>query len=247
MVLNDMVTLVYKGEVFDDYLINKNGDVYSKQTNKMLKRQTRKNSNFEFVCVKKNGKNTQVRIRKCLREMFGFDFSQVHIEKIATDEEWKRMYYKGKETPYFISNYGRVYGIHYDTIHNSIITHKGYVGVKCKMDDGMSVAIKLHRLVAENFLECPDDFSELTVNHIDGNKQNNYYKNLEIITNKENIMHARKHNLYDVQYTDREIDEINRYIEQGLTDREITKLNHKFFPQRIKRLQEKGILKSNDL
>lgn len=247
MNLDNMVTLIYKNETYEDYLINKEGDVYSKQTNKMLKRQKRKNSDFEFVCVKKNGKNVQVRIRKCLREMFGFDISQLPIKNIYEDEKWKRMIYKSKETPYFISNYGRVYGIHYDKLHEMPISHKGYVEVRFNTIEGKSITTRLHRLVAENFLEYPNNFDELTVNHIDGNKQNNYYKNLEIITNENNIKHANDIGLYDVSYTQEEINKINEYIEQGFTHREITKLNHKFFPERIKLLQKKGILKSNEL
>lgn len=47
---------------------------------------------------------------------------------------------------------------------------------------------RLHRLVAMYYL---DNFSnDLQVNHIDGNKTNNYYKNLEMVTNSENAKHA---------------------------------------------------------
>jgi hypothetical protein len=50
--------------------------------------------------------------------------------------------------------------------------------------------VKVHRLVATEFLgERPDD---MTVNHIDGNKENNAVENLEYISNKENIRHAHR-------------------------------------------------------
>jgi hypothetical protein len=46
----------------------------------------------------------------------------------------------------------------------------------------------IHRLVAEAFIPNPDKLS--TVNHKDGNKQNNYVNNLEWATSKDNSIHA---------------------------------------------------------
>lgn len=50
----------------------------------------------------------------------------------------------------------------------------------------------VHRIVAENFLETPENFKELYVNHIDGNKSNNHYTNLEWCTPTENMEHASR-------------------------------------------------------
>lgn len=46
----------------------------------------------------------------------------------------------------------------------------------------------VHRLVANAFYD--GDHSTLQVNHIDGNKTNNFIANLEFVTGSENVKHA---------------------------------------------------------
>lgn len=57
-----------------------------------------------------------------------------------------------------------------------------YVTLVCGEDKRR---VDVHRLVAEYF--CEGYFEGAVVNHIDADKQNNYYKNLEWITQKENV------------------------------------------------------------
>ena len=52
----------------------------------------------------------------------------------------------------------------------------------------------VHRLVAKYFIE--NTYNKEQVNHIDGNKLNNHYSNLEWVTGKENMAHAIANGLY---------------------------------------------------
>lgn len=108
------------------------------------------------------------------------------------DEIWKDI--EGYEGLYQISNLGRV---------KSFIAGNGYkkeriIILKSFITSGymriaMSKNLKqkhflIHRLVALHFINNVKNKKE--INHIDGNKLNNYYQNLEWVSPKENIKHA---------------------------------------------------------
>ena len=54
--------------------------------------------------------------------------------------------------------------------------------------DGKKKYVRIHRLVAELFVPNPNNLPQ--VNHIDGNKLNNHYTNLEWVSNSQNTKHA---------------------------------------------------------
>lgn len=55
---------------------------------------------------------------------------------------------------------------------------------------------QVHRLVAQAWLKNGNEkIKKYEVNHIDCNKLNNDYKNLEFVTHKENMHHARENGL----------------------------------------------------
>lgn len=56
--------------------------------------------------------------------------------------------------------------------------------------NGYRHSIKVHRLIAMAFVPNPLGLKE--VNHIDGNKENNHYSNLEWCTRSYNISHCYK-------------------------------------------------------
>ena len=71
------------------------------------------------------------------------------------------------------------------------IAFSGYVtvGLATGKAPGDSKRFFVHRLVAETFLENKPDTPKPVVNHIDGNKKNNYVDNLEWCTPTHNVRH----------------------------------------------------------
>ena len=65
--------------------------------------------------------------------------------------------------------------------------HDGYKAISINTANEKYV----HRLVALHFLNNID--SKPQVNHIDGNKHNNHYTNLEWVTGSENVKHYYKY------------------------------------------------------
>ena len=104
------------------------------------------------------------------------------------NEIWKEL----KENKnYFISNFGN-FKNKYNKILKLNINKRGYL--YCNIStNGHVTKIKIHRLVALYFIK--NIKNKDTVNHIDGNKLNNHFSNLEWLTRKENIQHAFKNNL----------------------------------------------------
>ena len=77
-------------------------------------------------------------------------------------------------------------------------------------------------MVAYDFCTHKGDISKLQVNHLDGNKFNLYYKNLEYTTKNENIQHAydsglmkkgKDHHLG--KYDDNIVHKICKHLENG--------------------------------
>lgn len=109
------------------------------------------------------------------------------MNKNYKNEEWVEI--RGYPD-YLISNYGRVYSCKTDKLIS--VSSGKYKSVRlCK--NGKEYRFSIHRLVAMHFIPGEDD--GLVVNHIDGNKQNNYETNLEWCTQRDNNIHAITHGL----------------------------------------------------
>lgn len=81
----------------------------------------------------------------------------------------------------------------YNGKERNISSNQTYKRVTIYIGPGEPKTLSIHRLVAETFIgTIPNG---MVINHKDGNKHNNYYTNLEIVTPKENIRHSLDNNL----------------------------------------------------
>lgn len=111
-------------------------------------------------------------------------------EYINTHElfEWRTVRHpRVKPNKYEVSNKGLVRTISEKKIM-SIRFHRGYLSTQLMSITGKSAEFRIHRLVAYEFVEGYQD--GLVVNHKDGIKTNNDYRNLEWVTQLENVHHA---------------------------------------------------------
>lgn len=104
-------------------------------------------------------------------------------------EEWKQI----EDTYFSISNLGMIKNNKTGSILKAQHNRKGYKIVRVTINNKKRT-FRIHRLVALNYINNPNNKPQ--VNHIDGNKDNNRYDNLEWCTNQENVNHAVKNGLW---------------------------------------------------
>ena len=111
------------------------------------------------------------------------------------NEIWKDL--PGYENKYQVSNYGRIKSLRYNNTNVSRImttnakNSKGYLVLNLS-NNNVKKMYNLHQCVAMAFLGHEPNGMEIVVNHKDGNKLNNHVDNLELITNRENVIYNKK-------------------------------------------------------
>jgi hypothetical protein len=120
----------------------------------------------------------------------------------SLNEEWRPV--KNYEKYYMVSNFGNVKALKREWVqrhYSNSVSHyvkeeklmklqeqrNGYLVIGLKKE-GKQIKKLVHRLVAEAFLENPNNYKY--INHIDGDPKNNNVKNLEWCTQSYNIQYA---------------------------------------------------------
>lgn len=96
----------------------------------------------------------------------------------VNDEEWKSI--SRTDNMYEVSNYGRVKSYFYNKVDGRIIqpgTIRGFLVVNLKINDKTKTHY-VHKLVAEEFVPKSHKDDSVVI-HLDWDKKNNNYKNLE--------------------------------------------------------------------
>lgn len=144
-------------------------------------------------------------------------------------EIWKDV--KGYNGLYQVSNYGNIKSLsriivrsngNYSSKEKLLepqIIKNGYLVVRLKKNGNRSTKL-INRLVAESFIPNPED--KLEVNHKDLNKLNNHVDNLEWSTRSENMKHAYKNGVVDIN---KAIDKLKTVTKNDVVEIRKRKLN----------------------
>ena len=172
----------FNHKVYNHYLISNYGRIFNSKSGRL----------FEYKSVHNfiNGDNENtISINKIVFKHFEYD--NIYIDKPIKnypDEEFKTM--DTENTTYLISNYGDTYSFNFSKIIKlkPSLQLTGYFKINIEKKN-----LNPHILVGKYFLDLVDE--KFLINHKDGNKLNNYYKNLEYVNNEENNLHAYLNNL----------------------------------------------------
>ena len=151
---------------------------------------------------------------------------------------WK--FFTFGEKPYKINEYGEIISLLTNTKLKWRNSEDGYWevtlgrGYKNKQIPNQRTSVKVHRLVALYFVPNPNPEIFTEVNHIDFDRKNCYYKNLEWTTHSQNIEHSIKAGRYDTHFQDfkgennpkskltfEQVVEIREKFKNGVTKKEL--------------------------
>ena len=145
---------------------------------------------------------------------------------ISNSDKDKTDYQTSNGFSYYVTKEGEVWNTETMTKVNGGVYNNDYRYVKLGSVDH----IAMHRLVAHHFVPIPKDLVDqklteenLVVNHLDGNKLNNRWDNLEWTTNAGNMAHASATGLLPTTIDDHVLEHIFQRLEEGWSNIAISK------------------------
>jgi hypothetical protein len=200
----------------------------------MHKRKERKPIDLVFL-----KDNFQTMTNKELAEKFGVGSAKVATELKKLGLKRKKLNFEPMEDEqlvslplsygdYSVSNKGRVINTKTNTLLKPYVNNHGYSTVTLYGETEKKYLV--HRLVLLAFDPIADS-EKLQVNHLNGNKKDNSFLNLEWVSHQENIDHAIKNNLFKIGeehpnsiYSVELVESVCRLLEKRKSNIEITRL-----------------------
>ena len=140
---------------------------------------------------------------------------------ISNLDKAKTIYQTNNGFSYYVTKFGEVWNAEKMTKIKGCIDGNGYIASHL----GSVLTVKIHRLVAQHFVRVPKYLSDqglneesLVVNHLDGNKLNNRWDNLEWTTIRGNIEHASINGLLHTTIDKHVLERIWQYLQEGYSD-----------------------------
>lgn len=163
----------------DGYFITDQGLIYLEQSQSQLAKSKSRGYRLKL----NDGRIVYRAIKPLYRLAFGREYAEDTIEDLP-GEKWLPIDEKGR---YYISSLGRVKS--YRGIKAKILkpyyNQRGYQRVDICLETRHTYLV--HQLVAQAFLVNDDPKNKDTIDHIDGNKENNSASNLRYLSRGDNV------------------------------------------------------------
>lgn len=163
----------------NDYIITELGFVLDTANQNQLVEQ----KNGKLYLKEKNGRRVYKSIKTLYKLAFGREYAEDNIESLP-EEQWKPLDQKGK---YHISSLGRVKSFRGNKaiILKPYKNQSGYCRVDIYLESRKTFLV--HQLVAKAFVLNDDPETKDTIDHINGNKEDNSAKNLRWLSRADNV------------------------------------------------------------
>lgn len=174
---------LYKGKPIIQYDLN--GTVIKEWKNIREILEIHKNYNYFSLLKCLTGKFDKV-------YNFNWKYKESDKEKLEADEIFKNIgiYEDHDFSGYEVSNYGKIMNVSNQKFFKTEKNLNEYISAYLTdKKTKKATYIKIHRLVATYFVNGKTNEKNI-VNHKDENKGNNHYKNLEWMTNQENVEYS---------------------------------------------------------
>ena len=129
------------------------------------------------------------------------------------EEEFATYFHNGIETGYLISTFGRVYSIYKKDFKPTMVSYNGYETCVIYVNN-IRKRLFVHRMVAETFLYNDDPANKIFVDHVNGDKLDNFVDNLDWVTPSENVKRGRENGLITNDHCEGEKSKNAKYSEK---------------------------------
>lgn len=165
--------------------------------------------------------------------------------------------YPGVQPWYLISSFGQVYSKLYKCILRTKYNNSGYEQISLRLKNNTKYDLLLHRIMmiefSNKFNRLPENFRELTVNHLDCDTTHNYLFNLEWASYSENNRYIYSHgngkvgsqNILCTKYNEEIVSKICEALEKDMDVHQIAEYCNLEFDESV-RATIKQIAKGNN-
>jgi hypothetical protein len=171
-----------------EYEINIKGQVRNVKSKKILG--VKPNGSYS-ITKRINKEKTYIQLGTV--QSLRWDYFKGEITSELYLRSWKRIsnMYKEVGSQFFVNKYGNVYDARLDKFHNTSLSN-GY-----EITSVNGITVKIHRLVGM-FIENNTglDYDDLTIDHLNGIRNDNRPENLEWVSLSENTSRSHKNRNY---------------------------------------------------